>query len=227
MYKVVFKVVKLFFAKLKVKTEIAIKGPAVFVCNHLGAFGPLAMMLHFPEKIRPWVNHRTTEKGEAAKEIAENLFRKDSRVPVWFRKIVGKVLEIPALWVMKVLKAIPVFYDPVRVTETFNESVKTLKSGINIAVFADKGGDHIDESVKDGINIGCLYLAPLYGKKNEPPLLFYPVHISKKRREIIVGRPIAYDGNNRVKNEIQRMGDLLSKSVQQIGSAKRAEKHSA
>ena len=97
----------------------------------------------------------------------------------------GKILEKPALWVMKALKAIPVFFNPVRVRETINESVCALKSGMNIAVFADRGGDYIDESVEEGIKTGCLYIAPLYGRHTEKPLLFYPVHISRKRREIL------------------------------------------
>ncbi len=218
MYRVVFRVVKLFFVKLKINAEEKIMGPAVFVCNHLGAFGPIAMMLHFPHNIRPWVNYRTTTKGEAAKEIARNLFREDSRAPEWFKKIAGKVLEKPALWVMKALNAIPVYDDAVNVTDTLNESVKALKAGTNIVVFADRGGEHIDESVKEGIHIGCLYLAPLYGKKTQENLLFYPVHISRRRREIIVGRPVFYNRKNNFKDEIRRMGDLLSDSIQKIGN---------
>lgn len=224
LYKVVFSVVKLFFAKLKVVAKQKIKEPAVFVCNHLGPFGPLAMMLYFPTLIRPWVSHRTTEKGLAAQEIAQNLFKKDSKIPAWLKKALGRVLEIPALWVMKALNAIPVFFDAVRLYQTYNESMKALKSGVSIAVFADKGGEHIDESVKLGIEPGCLYLGRLYGKNNEKPLMFYPVHISRKRHEIIIGEPITYIKSDNTKSEIQRMGDYLSKAIQEMASKPRVKK---
>ncbi|MGI5850088.1 MAG: lysophospholipid acyltransferase family protein [Christensenellales bacterium] len=216
LYKIVFAVVKLFFAKLKVTAEHSIKEPAVFVCNHLGAFGPIAMMLYFPALVRPWVNHRSTKKGLAAKEIAKNLFRKDSKVPKWVRKSAGKVLEKPALWVMKALKAIPVYSDAINVCDTLGESVRALKSGLSIAVFADKGSDHIDESVCEGIQKGCIYVAHLYGRKSGSPLLFYPVHISRKRREIQVGAPVVYQKSGEAKKEIRRVGDLLTKAMQEL-----------
>jgi hypothetical protein len=217
LYKVVFTVVKLFFAKLKVVAKQKIKEPAVFVCNHLGPFGPLAMMLYFPALIRPWVSHRTTEKGFAAKEIAQNLFKKDSKAPEWLKKAMGKVLEGPALWVMKALNAIPVFFDAVRLCQTYNESMKALRSGVSIAVFADRSGEHVDESVKEGIQAGCLYLGRLYGRSAEKPLLFYPVHISRRRHEIIIGEPIIYHKSENTKKEIQRMGDYLSKAIKEMG----------
>lgn len=220
-YRIVFSVVKLFFAKLKVVASEKIKSPAVFVCNHLGPFGPLAMMLYFPTLIRPWVSYRTTEKGLAAKEIAENLFKKDSGVPEWIRKTFGKILEYPALWVMKALNAIPVFFDAVQLFRTYNESMKALKSGVSIVVFADKGGEHIDESVGEGIQKGCLYLGYLYGRSCEKPLLFYPVHISRKRHEIMVGEPVSYIKTDNTKADIKRMEDYLSRAIQDMGTRKR------
>lgn len=218
LHKVVFSVVKLFFAKIKVVAEQKIKGPAVLVCNHLGSFGPLAMMLYFPAIIRPWVNHRTTQKGLAAQEIAENLFRKNTKVPKWIRDFFGRALEKPALWVMKALNAIPVFFDAVRVCQTYNESLRALRSGVNIAVFADRGGEHLDESVSGGIQTGCLYLGRLYGKRTQNPLLFYPVHISRKRHEIMIGAPISFRKSDNVKKEIQRMDDYLSRALQRMGA---------
>ena len=218
LYKIVFSVVRLFFAKLKVIADQKIKGPAVFVCNHLGPFGPIAMMLYFPAFIRPWVSYRTMQKGLAAKEIAENLFSKNAKVPGWVRKALGKALEMPAVWVMKALGAIPVFFDAVRLCQTFNESLKALKSGANIAVFADRGGEHTDESVSAGIEPGCLYLGRLYGRSANTPLLFYPVHISRKRREILIGAPIEYRKSENANKEIERMSEYLSKALRQMGA---------
>ncbi|MEL7571336.1 MAG: hypothetical protein AAGU14_12345, partial [Eubacteriaceae bacterium] len=151
LYGFVFAIVKFFFPKLKVTAKQEFAGPAVFVCNHLGAFGPIAMVLHFPARIRPWVNYRMFKKGLAAQEIAENLFNNESKVPKWVKKAAGRILEIPALWVMKALGAIPVYYDPVNVRITLNKSVQALKAGMNIAVFADKDGEPLAERVSKGL----------------------------------------------------------------------------
>lgn len=221
LYKTVFALVRLFFGKLKVTIKHEVRQPAVFVCNHLGAFGPLAMQLCFPVKFRPWVSYRTTIKGLAAREISENLFRKDSKVPQWFKKLAGAFLQWPALWVMKALAAIPVYNDAAGISDTLSESVKTLREGISIAVFADKEGDHIDESVKEGIRGGCVYLGHFYGRGAKEPLLFYPVHISRKRREITVGEPVRYCKGNRTKTEVERVTGRLSHSIQQMGSIKK------
>jgi hypothetical protein len=216
LFRIVFAVVKFFFPKLKITTKQEIKGPAVFVCNHLGAFGPIAMVLYFPAGIRPWVNYRMFKRGLAAQEISENLFNSKAKVPVWIKKVIGRILEIPALWVMRLLGAIPVYFDPINVRLTLNKSVQALKAGVNIAVFADKDGEHLDESVKEGIYNGCVYIAPIYGRKAEEPLLFYPVHISRKRQEILVGEPVTFDKSRITKNEIQRVSSYLSKAIQDL-----------
>lgn len=221
LYKLVFAVVKIFFGKLKVTAGSELKQPAVYVCNHLGPFGPLAMMLYFPVTLRPWVNYRTTRKGLAAKEISENLFKKDSKAPHWLKKLAGAVLQAPALWAMKALKAIPVYDDAAGISDTLCESVRTLKEGISIAVFADKEGDHTDESVKEGIKSGCVYLGHFYGRGAKDPLLFYPVHISRKRREITVGEPVAYYNANGTKTEAGRVTGCLTHAIQQMGAGEK------
>lgn len=221
LYKIVFALVKFFFGKLKVTVRYELRQPAVFVCNHLGPFGPLAMMLYFPVPVRPWVSYRTTKRGLAAKEISDNMFKKDSKVPQWLRNLAGAVLQIPALWVMKALRAIPVYNDAVSVSDTLCESVKTLKEGVSIAVFADKEGDHIDESVREGIRGGCVYLGHFYGRGAKEPLLFYPVHISRIRREITVGEPVTYYKANGTRTEVERVTGFLSDAIQQMGSVEK------
>jgi hypothetical protein len=65
---------------------------------------------------------------------------------------------------------------------------------------------------------GCVYLGHFYGRGAKEPLLFYPVHISRKRREITAGEPVAYCRANGTKAEVNRVTNSLSVSILKMGS---------
>ncbi len=223
--KIVFFIVKFLFPRLKVFIDYPIDEPAVFVCNHLGSFGPLAMTLYFKYPMRPWSNYRSMTKGLAAKEISENLFDREAKVPPFIKKMMGKILEIPALWVMGVMKSIPVYDTANMVGETLNESIRALKSGNHIVVFANEDQqDHISEGLKYGIKTGCIYLAHIYERNTKKKLKFYPVHISRRKKEIRIGKPVIYERANGTRTEVKRVSGYLAEKMRELGAIKKTKK---
>jgi len=91
-YRFLRNVVIAFTKPMKTVWEVPFDGkPAVFVCNHDRAFGPMAMCAHFElsENMRPWINAQVLSPRKSPEYIRHDYWWDLSK---WYSPILGHTL---------------------------------------------------------------------------------------------------------------------------------------
>lgn len=187
------------------------KESSVFVCNHSGIHGPIAMELFFPYEFRPWVISDMVSRKLCRIYMERELFSNVPLVAKPFCKLLVGVIEPVVLWIMREVNAIPVYKGTRKIMKTLDISVDALVEGSNVAIFLD----FLDnaESNDWSNNSGFVHLAKDYYSKCGKIIHFYPVHIDRKRRKISIGTPIAYIPQNSLKEEKERVMAILAETI--------------
>lgn len=212
MFKILRLIVKVFMGRYTVigKENIIEDYDAVFVCNHSGVFGPMAMVLFFPYRFRPWVTYHTMSKKLCRIRLKEDLFSNAPKVLRPFCLLLARILEPICIWIMRKVDAIPVYGGKSEIFKTFRISVDALAQGDNIVLF-------IDDMQKRGggrrLNSGFVHLARKYYNKFGKNLKFYPVHVYRKMRVIVIGKPIDYMPETGFTVERERISKALLHSI--------------
>ena len=103
--------------------NIAENRSAIYVCNHAGSYGPLAMGLFFPYRFRPWVIHRAMTAGLCRRQLELDLFGDCKAVFKPFCRLASFIIEPACLWVMRKTRAIPVYRGGAGIFTTFRQVV--------------------------------------------------------------------------------------------------------
>lgn len=187
--------------------------PAVFCPNHVGALGPIDMMVHFElrDNSRPWFN-----AGIADRKTCPAYVRQD----YWWEP--GCKLEplynatlpyLAAAVIPPVLNTVPgirVYHD-MQVLKTFRQSVAALKNGENLIIFPQQPSGY--KSHHMWINKGFLQIAPMAWRSLGLALNFYPVHIDHAAHRIIVRKPVRFDPERKLQEQEDAILEVLAKGL--------------
>lgn len=194
LYRSMRKMVCWFTPKIETVWEQPFAGrPAVFVCNHDRAYGPIAMCAHFDmaDDIRPWINAPVLSAREMPKYVREDYWWDCDK---WYSPILGHTLVYAyALFIPPILRGsdcIPVYHDT-SVAATLKKSVKYLKDGKHLLLFPErpKGYCKYEAEINDGfVSIGRLTYA-----RSKQIVDFYPGYIDWKNHKIFIGTPVSYN----------------------------------
>ena len=144
---------------------------AIYVCNHAGSYGPLAMGIFFPLKFRPWVIYRAMTAGLCRKQLEDDLFGNCHTIFKPLCRFAAFIIEPACLWVMRKTKAIPVYRAKSKIFTTFSQSVQALEEGYNIVLFPEKDELEYHRHLKNFYS-GFVHLARKYYKKMERRYFF-------------------------------------------------------
>lgn len=214
LYKILKYLLKVILHQYSVKgiENITEVGGAIYVCNHAGNYGPLAMELFFPLKFRSWAIYRVMTRRLCRKQLEKDLFGKCYPIFKPLCRIAAFVIEPACLWVMRKSKAIPVYRGDIRIFTTFRLSVDALKENSNIALFPEKDEPENDNELKD-FYTGFVHIARKYYNETGEILLFYPVCIDRKERIITILKPTAYDPDVDFKIERNILANRIKEAI--------------
>jgi 1-acyl-sn-glycerol-3-phosphate acyltransferase len=190
------------------------KGPAVFVSNHSGIYGPVVMQLFFTYRYRPWVIYEAVSPQHCRKYLEISFLKRESGISEPYNRWLAWIIAPVCIRIMQGVKAIPV-YRSYRVLKTFAESIKSLENEYNLVIFPEdyhtKGGKYVKQFYS-----GFIYTAKEYYHKTGKQLLFYPVYSSYRKKTITIGRPIRYLPENGFKKERVRISTYLQNTMDNI-----------
>ena len=223
MYVILAKFLKIIMGGYSVRglDNITDSGSSVFVCNHAGAYGPLAMWLFFPLRFRPWVIYRVMTAGLCRRQLEKDLFGNCHAFLKPLCTIAAFFIQPACLWIMRKIKAIPVYRRKGEIFTTFRLSVDTLWEGCNIAIFPENDETLYQRDLKN-FYTGFVHLARKYYGEKGRILSFYPVYIDKRRKSITVGKPEAYNPEAAFKNERGRIADTIMEAIRQCADDREA-----
>jgi len=213
-WKLVAKIIKVFYIKAHIDgvQKVLKSTNAVVVANHLGSFGPLAMMSSLIHKLYPWVIQEVTNLKDCATYIREDFVEKELKLRSFAGRELSRIIGRICVRLMTDLKAIPVYNKSREIYRTFEISLSYLKSKRALLIFPEN-----DESKKLDdlcmLNTGFIRLAQWLYDTTQRVLTFYPVAVNKKVRAIRVGEPIRFDPSAPFGEERMRIKEYLERSI--------------
>ncbi len=200
-----------FFTKpIKTEWEAPFDGkPAVFVCNHDRAFGPIAMCAHFElcRSLRPWINAEVLSPKKAPAYIRKDYWW---NLDKWYSPILGyTVTYLYALILPLILHGsdcVPVYHDT-GVMATLRKSIGVLQNGMHLLLFPEHptGYHQYGEKIFGGfVSVGRIYYA-----KTKETVNFYPTFVDWKNKVIRVGQPIAYDPSVKYEQQMLKTTEAI------------------
>ena len=222
------KIIKAFYIKAHIEgIHKVLRGTnAVVVANHLGSFGPLALMSSLTDQLYPWVVHEVTNLKTCAAYIRRDFVERELKLRSFVGRELSRVIGRICVRLMSDLKAIPVYRRSRDVMKTFQISLGYLKSKKALLVFPEN-----DESKRSEelclLNTGFIRLARWLYNTTHRVLTFYPVAVNKKVRGIRVGDPISFDPGNPYGEERIRIKEYLERSISGMYRALEREKREA
>ena len=224
----VAKIIRVFYVKARIEgvQNVLNSRNVVVVANHLGSFGPLALMSSLTHKLYPWVVQEVTNLKDCAAYIRKDFVEKELKIRSCLGRELSRLISRICVRLMSYLKAIPVYSRSREIFKTFEISLAYLKAQKALLVFPEN-----EESKKQDdlcmLNTGFIRLAQWVYETTHKVLTFYPVAINKKVRAIRVGEPIRFDPSAPYGEERMRIKTHLERSISGMYQALERERAQA
>lgn len=184
--------------------------PCVFVCNHVGALGPIYMVSKFPywNQVEAWCNEGIMNRKTCPAYVRQDYWWEPGcKLEPLYNATLPYLAAAILPPVLKSAPTIPVFHDA-RVMTTMRRSLKALKAGRHLVIFPEQPSGF--EEHHDWINTGWLNLCVMYHRATGENLLLYPVHIDTKQKSFQVAKPVEFDGSRSLEEQQDEMVRLLA-----------------
>lgn len=191
-------------------------GPAVFVSNHLGATGPVAVVASLPIRVYPWVISDMLDKGKAADylriDFVEPQLHLSPPTSIWVAKMLSKV----STRLLLSAGCIAV-YQGKRLLDTYQTSVDILEDGRFILVFPEDPEGELDPiSQMRPFKKGFTRLGEYYYARTNQLLPFYPLAVHHDSYQVQVGEPELFNARNPLPNERLRIKKVIEASIREM-----------
>jgi len=179
------------------------KTPCIFVSNHLGSYGPIAVLCGFPIRVYPWVISNVMNFKQAPEYLKMDFVDKELKLKHPLNIILSYIIGIICVFLMKFLNAIPVYKNSKSIKYTFNKSLSFLKDGKFLVIFPENSKKYND-FIND-FDTGFIKIAKLYYENTGEILKFIPVTVHKEKSIIHIGKSIKYNPNLNFRQEKKRI----------------------
>ncbi len=203
--------------KLVGRENLPGQGPAIVVANHLGAVGPIAMMITFPIRLYPWI---ITDMMEVEK--APDYLYLDFIEPVWklhgrFGRVVAKVVGMISTWLLKSLDGIPANVQVSSIQKAFKKSMLFLMNRKTLLIFPEKPLQAPDpETGIRPIATGFTWLCQMYQRQTGNSLPVIPALVHARRKVIRVGKPVELTFSDHPRQDFAVFKNLLELELKNL-----------
>jgi hypothetical protein len=193
------------------------EGPAIFVSNHLGALGPIAVVASVPRRLYPWVVSAMLDASLAPDYLRRDFVEKELSLPMPFSLWLAKAISKISVPLLTYLGCIPVYPDAEGLHATFERSVDLLVQNRFILVLPEDPNRPLDPQTRmSPFRKGFVRLGELYFQRTGRLLWFYPIAAHAESRCVQVGRPIAYNPYAPSVQERLRVKNILEKMIHEM-----------
>lgn len=193
------------------------RGPAVFVSNHLGALGPIAVGASIPLRLHAWIHASTLDPHLAPDYLRRDFVEPQLHIPppfsLWLAHVISKI-HIPLL---RAVGGIPVYHTPAGLLETFRLSVDLLEQGNFLLIFPENPDLPLDPRFQmTPFKKGFARLGELFYERTGRSLSFYPLAVHARSLTVRVGSPVRYNPIADPGVERVRIKNLLEESIHEM-----------
>lgn len=190
------------------------EGPAVFIANHLGPTGPIAVVCSIPLQLYPWVIGDMVDKGLAPEYLRIDFVEPQLKFRPPFSRVFSSALSKITVPMLRTLGCIPAYVGgQERLYDTLKMSLSLLLEGKCLLVFPEYSDAGSDTFVKMyPFQKTVFRLGEMYYDQTVKCLAFYPVAVHESGK-VMLGKAIAYNPLNALGMERHRLKDLLEETV--------------
>ena len=194
-YHIAVPLIRLFIPKLKPTWDVPFDGePAVFICNHERATGPLEMATRFPlrKQSNIWIYAAPLSRETTPAYVRQDhWWNENGRLAPLWDKVIPPLVSLILPPILRSAPHVPVYHDA-RAATTMKESLRLLQDGRNLVIFPEiptAFGEHDREK----INEGWLMIMSMYARRTGRPLKIWPIHLDLKGKEMRIHAPFTMD----------------------------------
>jgi len=195
--------------------------PAVYICRHSNAKGPIASIINMPMEIHPWSLYLFHETESCRKHYAEYTFHVRFGWSKFKSELVARLGAGLFTALIHSVGSIPVYRNSAKVYNTFKQSVAALKNGESVLVFPDVDYSKVDGDTGDLYN-GFVILERMYFKETGKHLPFVTLHISDEKRSLFLGEPVMFEEGIPFKQQqqtiVRKLHDVMNALIEEHGN---------
>ena len=165
--------------------------PAVYICRHGNMRGPVLSMVNIPMPIHPWAFYVFCDKDTCYKHYCDYTFSVRFGWKKWQAQAISRLIAGGVAKLVNSAGGIPVYRNSAKVMSTFRLSLEALGRGESLLIFPE-----VDYTAEEGevgkMYEGFLMLEKMYLKETGKHLPFIPMHLSEKKRTMVLGEAICF-----------------------------------
>ncbi len=205
--------------------EPMIDEPCIFVCNHVGAMGPIHMVINFPlcDRVKAWCNAGIMSRKDCPAYVRQDYWwDPESKLAPLYNAVIPPVAAAIIPPVLQSAPTIPVYHPPgdseYSVVTTIRKSIAALNEGYHIVIFPEQPSGYKDHHM--WINMEWLYLCTVYHRRTGKALRLYPVHIDTAGHAFHVAKPVMYDPERPLEEQKAEIEQVLAAGLRGIALRK-------
>ena len=192
------------------------RGPAVYVANHARSLGPIAVTCSLPFRTYPWVVGDMLDWQKAPAYLEQDFLQGELHLEPPLSGFLARLLSQASVRLLRGVECIPVWRGE-HLRETYDVSLCDLQAGKPLLIFPEDPHQPADEVVgMRPFRKGFAHLGELYFERTHEILRFYPLAVHARRRQVKVGKPLAFNPNNGRAPERTRLTALLESAIRNM-----------
>jgi hypothetical protein len=196
-------------------------GPAVFVANHAGALGPIAVTVSLPFRLYPWIAGEMLDWDKAGPYLRTDFVEPELHLHGRLAVAAAQLLCQFSVRLLRRIECLPVWSGK-GLMETYRLSDEYLAMVRSLLIFPEDPAFPQDERCgMRPFKTGFARLGESYFELTTRRLQFFPIAVLRAAGLVRVGAPVTFNPLNRAAIERERIAHVLEAVIRRmiVGSA--------
>jgi len=192
------------------------RGPAVFVANHLGAMGPIAVLASLPVRVYPWVIGDMLDEEKAPAYLVKDFVEPQLHIPPPASRWLGLAISKISVGLLRSAGCIAVQQGE-QLLDTYHRSVDLLLEGKNLLIFPEDPHQEFDLRVRmTPFYKGFARLGEFYYQRSGRALTFVPLAVHLETYRVRVGQKVVFNPTLNPVHERLRIKHVLEAAIREM-----------
>ena len=192
-------------------------GPAIYIANHLGAIGPLAVILSVPIRFYPWIIAEMLDFKRAPRYLFNDFIHPALHLDGWFGLSFSTLLTKISVRLLRSIGAVSIDRFGGLATDGFRESLMLLHEGKNLLIFPEDALLPLNqETSMRPFMPGFVTLCSMFQKNSDMLLPVYPMAVHSGSELVSIGKPDYFHQGNHHREAINGFCLLVEERVRDL-----------
>jgi hypothetical protein len=207
--------------------NIQSEGPAIYVTNHLGSVGPIAVILSLPIRFYPWVIAEMLDYQRAPQYLYDDFVHPELHLDGRFGMVVASFISQISVRLLNVLGSVSVDRNRGYYMSPMRQSLAMLVEGKNLLILPEDPLGPLDpEHLMRPFLCGFLLLCFKYKILTNGLLPVYPLAVSSECKKVCIGHPLFFESQDPHPRYIRQFCHQLQDVVKGLYQDLQASLHS-